>query len=100
MAAGGRPGQLARKTGRSRAERYGLRHARGRRRRTDVDDDDADVVQPSGILGQGDELADGLGRIGAATRAAGRSRAHDRTQAVRTDQVTITGAQVAEAEIG
>ena len=100
MAVAGWAQQLARQDRRSGAERHRPGMPGLGASYPDVDDDDGYIVRRSGILGQGDELTDGIWRIlRGHQRATHVPGAYDRTQPVRTDQVTITGAQLAEAEI-
>ena len=55
---------LAGNRGRCRAERHGLGMVRAIARISDVDDDGADVVGRSSLVGQGDELPYRVGGIG------------------------------------
>ena len=58
---------------------------------SDVDDDGADVVWCSSLVGQGDELVYGVGGIGCGRQyGADLLRAHDWAEAIRTDQVAIS----------
>jgi DNA-binding GntR family transcriptional regulator len=95
------PGRLTRShRGGGRAQHHRLiRLIRGRGA-AHVDDDHGNVVRSASGLGEGDELADGF--AGTARTRQGvtdRRSAHDRAQAIGADQVTVAGAQVAQAEI-
>ena len=96
-----RTGPLTReRPGRRRAERHGLGLADSVAALRHVDDDDADVVRPSGGLGQGDELAHGItGPGGRGQDLADRRVGHNRAQPVRAEQVPVAGPQLAAAEI-
>ena len=84
---------------RGRAERHGLGGVGADARISDVDDDDADVVRCSGLVGQGDELAYGVGGIRRGRQdGADRLVAYDWAEAIGADQVAVSGSQVAVAE--
>ena len=85
---------------RGRAERQGFGGLGADAQFPDVDDDDTNVVRCSGLVGQGDELAYGVGGIGRGRQGGGdRPSAHDWTEAIGADQVAVSGPQLAKAEI-
>ena len=51
------------------------------------------------LFGKGDELAYGVGGMGGCQDGTDRLGAHDRAEAIGTDQVAVSGSQVAKAEI-
>ena len=91
---------LAVNRGRGRAECHGFGRVGADVWIPDVDNNHTDVVRSSGLFGQGDELVYGVGRIRRGRQDGADSLvAYDRAQAIRTDQVAVSGPQLAEAQI-